>query len=208
MAPRGVLVELGGSIGPPVVDPAGILWASVGQSGYVTGIFRDRRSRPFRVSGEGRPLQLILMSGRVVAFALEDWTIYQLDQSGVTSKTVIPSADRDNFATGVSLPAWTDGPLLPMLGERRLIVSDVDQGWTFSQEHGLTDDLPKPNSIGRSVVLVYEVQGYSQNINFTDPKNPEMVEGGRKLAGTSGHRTMLVRNGGLFVDEVHNPKPR
>jgi hypothetical protein len=203
MAPRGALVELGGPIGRPVVDPAGILWATVGDSGYVTGVFRDRRARPIRVSGEGQTLQLVLVTGRLVAFDRTDWAIYLVAPDGVSGFRIQPEI-RDSLAPTMHLPARTESSLLPMLGRGRLIVVDIDQKWSWFQKHNLAEkDLIEPQAFGRSIVLTWHA--WTQRINFLGRAE---VEPGRALAGTAGYRTVVVANGGLFVDEEHNAKPR
>lgn len=209
MAPRGALVELRGPVGRPVVDPEGILWATVGDSGAVTGVFRDQPARPVRVSGEGQSLQLALVTGRLIAFDASDWTISQVNRAGVASRYEIPEENRDLVSPRMLMPAWTESSLLPMLGKGLLIVVDVDQKWTWSGTNRLEESaLAEPHSLGRSVVITHGTEGLLQRIDFKQPKTASTTDEPADLKGPKGYRTVVVRNGGLFVDEVHNPKPR
>jgi hypothetical protein len=209
MAPRGVLVDLGGPIGRPVVDPEGVLWATVGDSGSVTGMFRDQPARPVRVSGEGQTLQLALVTGRLIAFDTSEWTISQINRGGVASKYEIPEENRDLVSPRMLMPAWTESSLLPMLGKGLLIVVDVDQKWTWSGTNRLEESaLAEPHSFGRSVVITHGTEGLLQRIDFKQPKTASTPDEPAELKGAKGYRTVVVRNGGLFVDEAHNPKPR
>lgn len=209
MAPRGALVELGGPLGRPVVDPEGILWATAGDSGAVTGVFRDQPARPVRVSGEGQSLQLALVTGRLIAFDASEWTISQIDRGGVTSRYEIPAENRDLVSPRMLMPAWTESSLLPMLGKGLLIVVDVDQKWTWSGTNRLEESaLAEPHSFGRSVVITHGTEGLLQRIDFKRPRTASTTDEPAELKGAKGYRTVVVRNGGLFVDEVHNPKPR
>jgi hypothetical protein len=215
MAPRGAPVELGGPIGRPVVDPAGVLWATVGRSGSVTAVFRDKRARPIKVSGEGRPLQLTLVTGRLVAFDRRTLLFYAVDQAGVRLINTnfrdpkVSGAHDDTTTVDLMVPPRTESSLLPVLGRSRLIVMDLDLNRVWSMKVTVEgDNLAEPQAYGRSVILTYGNDGFSQRLDFSVTGQVTLVEGRRELAGSRGYRTILVRNGTLFLDEVHNPKPR
>lgn len=208
MAPRGALLQFGGAIGRPVVDAEGVLWAAREKGDSVLGVFRDRPANPIKISGGGG-LQLSLVTGRLVAFDRRDWKVSLVDRRGVTSSFVIPERRRDNFATGFLIPAWTESSLLPMLGASRLIVVDVDQKWAWAGLHQL-DALSQaePQAYGRSVAVTAGATGELQRIDFVGREIAKVPATVRPIAGGAGYRTVVVRNGGVFVDEVHNPKAR
>lgn len=203
LVPRGPIHELGSPIGRPVVDPEGVLWAAIGDEGTVTGVFRDKVAKPIRVANPGHSLQLALASGRLVAFDHSAWKVITVGPRGPISTIEIPRAPGRSQAGELLLPAWTEGPLLPLVGnDGGLSVVDFDAKSAGSLELKLEGRASEPQAYGHVVEVIVTSLSKRSILRLTFPR-PLAYNDETLLLPGQGEASVVVRNGHIFYE--HEP---
>ena len=130
LAPRGKILELGGPIGRPLVDPAGVVWAmNVGdKAGQLVSAGRSAVGKPIRIAPGSHTLQLTLANGTPVVTDGLASTVTIVGPDGSTDKIAeLPLGVSDDRPDSLVVPDWIESAYLPIYSvyEGRLVIVDL-----------------------------------------------------------------------------------
>lgn len=204
LATRGAPIELHPTLGQAALDGQGTLWVPVPAQGDLTPVRGGHEDAPVSVGQPGDAIELTIARGMPVATDATSATMMAVGPTGAHLQVRLPSTMASASASGLLVPASTDGSAVPVLapGSGALALVNTASGSVATVTLSTAGDrLGAPQVLAQRVYVPDQSTGSLIVYDAAAGQFDNQIQ----VTGKAGALEAFVQGGQLWVNDQTGP---